>query len=371
MSQSALSIVFAGGGTGGHLSPGIAIAQEFMSRNPENSILFIGTDRPTETAMLSRAGFDHRAIAVEGLVGRGVWQQLGSMMKLPRAVLTSMGMLRACHADLVIGVGGYSAGPVVLGAWLLHIKRVLQEQNTVPGMTNRLLKSFAHRIYVSFEQSGAYFPSAKVMVTGNPIRAEFLACAHRSNVGGRYANERKGPFTVVVTGGSQGAHRLNMILIEALQHIDNKEEFFFIHQTGAEDETMVRQAYQRHGLLSRVQPFFDDMAAQYQAADLIVCRAGATTVSEVTVMGKGVLFVPYPFHGDTHQVQNARIIKEAGGADMILQEDLNGKVLMERIAYYASHKDALSNMASKARSMGRSDAAAVIVDDCYRLVRPQ
>lgn len=209
------------------------------------------------------------------------------------------------------------------------------------------------------------------MVTGNPIRSEFLVYIHRMNQANKNGDKEKGPFTVVITGGSQGAHRLNMVMIEALQHIQKKEDFFFIHQTGTEDETMVRQAYQRYGISSRVQPFFNDMAAQYQAADLVICRAGATTISEVTAMGKGVLFIPYPFHGDAHQVLNARMLEESGAADMILQEELSGRMLIEKIEYYASHLDELREMAGKARSFGRVDAATAIVDDCYRLFEPR
>lgn len=370
MRSHPFGIVIAGGGTTGHLSPGIAIAEAFRKRNPENRVLFVGTGRPLEISVVSKAGFRHRVVTAEGLKSRGIWRQAHALMKVPVGIVESLRILRAFKADLVVGVGSYAAGPIVLGAWLLGIKSVLHEQNILPGMTNRLLAPFADRIYVSFKETGTYLKRSHVMITGNPVRSDIIAAAEAGVVTGGDEDRQKRPFTVLITGGSQGAHRLNMIMVEALAHLPPEGSFFFVHQTGVDDEDRVARAYQRCGVDSRVQSYFDDMANQYLRADLVICRAGATTIAEVTTIGKGALFVPLPSAADHHQELNARVLKDRGAADMILEEELNGEVLMGKIRFYASNRDALDAMAVKAKAFGRSDAATDIVDDCYRLLHP-
>jgi len=368
MRNRSLSILFAGGGTGGHLNPGIAIAQEFMARDPRNRMLFVGTDRPLETALLSKAGFRHRSITAEGMKGRGLRRQMAALCKLPRGICESVRILRSFKPDLVVGIGSYAAGPVVAAAWVLGCRIALHEQNVLPGMTNRLLAYSADRIHVSFEETAAYFHGDKVRLAGNPVRSEILRYASEALDGGQQAH---GQFVVLVTGGSQGARPINQAMVDALAYLDREEGYYFIHQTGQDDEAMVTGAYRRHGVACRVQAFFDDMAEQYRSAQLVICRAGASTVAEVTAMGKPVLFIPYPFHTDNHQEINARTLREAGGADMIPQDQLSGKVLMARIRDYASHPERLARMARKAKALGKTNAAAGIVDDCYRLVGEQ
>ena len=269
---------------------------------------------------------------------------------------------------MVIGVGGYAAGPLATGAWLLGIKIVLHEQNILPGITNRILSRLADRIYVSFTDTLGGLNPAKVRFTGNPVRKEIRQCA-KDQKDADIDDSRSGrPFTILILGGSQGAHSINMALLEAIEHIEEKNEFFFVHQTGIQDETRVKNAYRRHAISCKVRAFFNDMDRQYQKADLVICRAGATTVAEVTAIGKGVIFIPFPFAADNHQVLNARFLEKAGAAEMILEKDLSGKALVERISYYASSPERLYMMASRARDFGRPDAAALIVDDCYELL---
>ena len=364
MKPRSLSIVFAGGGTGGHLNPGIAIAQEFVTRNADSRILFMGTDRPLEASLISKAGFAHQSVTAEGLKGRGIRRQIASLLKLPRGIVESIGILKRFGPDVVIGVGSYVAGPIVIGAWLLRCNITLHEQNIVPGITNRMLGFFADRIHVSFEETRPYFNGRKLRVSGNPVRAEIIRLAETPDTTGHGHGK---PFTVLITGGSQGAHLINKAMMGALAHLKERNAIFFIHQTGTDDEKMVAGVYRRYGIPCRVQGFFDDMARQFQLADLVICRAGATTVAEVAVMGKAALFIPMP-HIDNHQVINARTLMEAGGADMILQEDLDGAMLMEKILYYASHPEDLERMARNASVLGKTDAAITIVDDCYGLV---
>ncbi|HUV50728.1 MAG TPA: undecaprenyldiphospho-muramoylpentapeptide beta-N-acetylglucosaminyltransferase [Anaerolineae bacterium] len=371
-----MRIIIAGGGTGGHLFPGIAIADAFATRDKENRVLFVSTGNPFEIAILSKTVFKHKPITAEGIKGRGLWRQAVSVLKIPKAILESIMILKDFRPDLVAGVGGYSAGPVVIAAWLMGIKIVIHEQNILPGITNRILSGFADRIYVSFKDTRLErfrwlvpVEPEKILVSGNPVRKEILQPTIDPQDAGSADQLRKKPFTVLILGGSQGAHSINTAVLEAFEYLKEKDKYFFVHQTGSADEQDVKRAYMKSGISCMVKSFFDDMATQYHNADLVVCRAGATTVAEVAVIGKGVIFIPYPFAADDHQVLNAGSLENAGAAEMILQKDLAGKKLAERIEYYASNPGALKAMASKAKSIGRSNAAEAIVDDCYKLIR--
>jgi len=358
-------IVIAGGGTGGHLFPGIAIAEAFIKRNPENRVIFISTGKPFEVSVLEEKNFSLKTITVEGIKGRGIVNQIISVSKIPKGLFESMLILKDFRPNLIVGVGSYSSGPVVLGAWLLGIKIVLHEQNILPGITNRILSYLADRIYISFKDTLAYFDSKKVCFTGNPVRNEILCFAmEESEISGSVQGKL---FTILVIGGSQGAHSINIAVMDALKFLKEKDSFFFIHQTGAADEEKVKNAYRKDGISSNVKSFFNNMGRQYKNADLIICRAGATTVAELTAIGKGALLIPYPFAADDHQVLNAKTLSDAGAAEIILQKELSGRSLARKIEHYASNYKAISNMALKAKKLGRPDAAEAIVDDCYRL----
>ena len=360
-----LRIVIAGGGTGGHLFPGIAVAQEFISRSPGVEVIFVGTDRVFEKSILSEKGFRHLSISAEGIKGRSWWRKLLSIFKLPKGILESMWILLKFRPHLVVGVGGYSAGPVVMGAWLLRVKRVLHEQNILPGVTNRMLSRFSECIFVSFEQTKQYFKAHRVMVTGNPIRQDIL----KAMVDTQATGKREKPFSVFIIGGSQGAHSINMAVMDALDYIKNGKQYGFIHQTGSEDESMVKARYRDKGFRATVQPFFSDMATRFQDADLIICRAGATTVAEITALGKAAIFIPYPHAADNHQMLNARDLETAGAAEMISEQDLSGAGLGERIDFYASNPDQLRRMEKTAKEMGKPQAAKTIVDECLKILK--
>jgi UDP-N-acetylglucosamine--N-acetylmuramyl-(pentapeptide) pyrophosphoryl-undecaprenol N-acetylglucosamine transferase len=368
-SNRAIRIIIAGGGTGGHLFPAIAIAQEFMARDPENKVIFVSTGNPFELSVLDKAGFTLEKITAEGIKGRGLLRQLRSMWKIPMGIFESMRIIKNFKPDLVMGVGSYAAGPVAIGAWFMRKKLILHEQNILPGITNRILSRFADRIYVSFKNTKANFNPGKVVYTGNPLRKEFMRKAKENKDQNTATSAKDYTFTVLILGGSQGAHSINKAVINALEHFREKHNFYFIHQTGKQDEAKVKKAYKDQGILCMVKSFFDDMPQQYQMADLIICRAGATTVAELAAVGKGVIFIPFPFAADNHQVLNARTFTEVGAAEMILQKDLTGSVLAQRIEYYASNKKALEVMATRAKSLGKPDAAKIIVNDCYKLIR--
>jgi len=365
-----MRVIIAGGGTGGHLFPGIAIAMEFIAKDPESSILFVGTGNPFEKSTVGKAGFNHKSITAEGIKGRGFFKTMRSLFKIPVGMFESFKIIKGFNPHIVIGVGGYSAGPVILTAWLLGVKTALHEQNIIPGITNRILARFAGRIYISFE--GTKFPAAfeKTLVAGNPLRREIInAAKNASKTDIVPASGYHKPFTVLVLGGSQGAHSINMAIGEALSHIRAKEKYLFVHQTGASDEKKVAGFYAQNGISCIVKPFFDDMAKRYGQADLIICRAGATTVAEVTAMGRGAIFIPFPFAADDHQSKNARALSDAGAAEIISETDLNGKMLAEKIEYFAGHTEELNKMASAAKKFSRPDAAEIIVNDCYKIVK--
>jgi UDP-N-acetylglucosamine--N-acetylmuramyl-(pentapeptide) pyrophosphoryl-undecaprenol N-acetylglucosamine transferase len=317
--------------------------------------------------VLSKTGYPLQTITVAAIKGRGLWNQVKSVANIPKGILEANRILKNFSPDLTIGLGSYSAGPVVFAAWLRRIPIVIHEQNILPGITNRILSRFAKRIYISFEHTKSNLDLRKVRWTGNPVRRELLEyCDHnaqekRDNAGNR-------PFTVLIIGGSQGAHRINMAVIEALEHLKDKDHLHFVHQTGDADEQQVNEAYRRNSIRCTVQSFFDNMTELYRRADLLICRAGATTVAEITALGKAVIFIPFPYAADDHQVLNAGSLSDHGAAETIIEKDLSGQILSERIAFYAAHEEVLNDMAAKARRLGKPDAAKNIVDDCYRLL---
>lgn len=362
-----LRVVMAGGGTGGHLFPGIAIAREFIARHSETSVNFISSGNQLEKTVLTKAGFDLHSIQIAGIKGRGIWNQITSVLKIPGAILAAMKFLKGFAPDLIVGLGSYSAGPVIIGAWLMRIPIVIHEQNILPGVTNRILARFADRIYISFENTRSRFNPRKVYWSGNPVRRELLETAGRTDATAAHQTGQK-RFTILIIGGSQGAHRINMVMAEALEHLRNTEQLHFVHQTGEADEKAVSDAYRRKSVSATARAFFDDMAEQYGQADLIICRAGATTVAEITALGKAAIFVPFPYAADDHQTLNAADLADDGAAELIPEQKLNAELLAARIQRYMEKPADLANMAARARRYGKPDAAKNIVDDCYRLL---
>ncbi len=361
MSKPSINILIAGGGTGGHLFPGISIAEEFLKINSSNNILFAGTDRPFEKSVLKNAGFNHKDISITGLKGMGFFYKLKTALRLPAAIIQSVFIIFRFKADLIVGVGGYSSGPVAIAAWLLRKKIVLHEQNIVPGMTNKILSRFANRIYVSFSETANHFSITTVKTTGNPVRKEILAV-------GQKIKDNDSPFNVLISGGSQGAHKINEAVCEAINYLNKDKQFNFVHQTGINDAEMVESAYIKSGLTHIVQPFFNDMEKQYENADLIICRAGATTIAEITAMGHSSILIPFPHAADNHQEKNARVLVNKEAAEMITEDNLNGKMLAEKIIYYSENPEQLKEIGFKAREYGKPEAAKTIVTDCYELL---
>ncbi|MDJ0990395.1 MAG: undecaprenyldiphospho-muramoylpentapeptide beta-N-acetylglucosaminyltransferase [Desulfobacterales bacterium] len=364
-SAAPFKVALTGGGTGGHLFPGVAICRELTARFPAAEVLFIGTGRPLERKIIAAAGYRHGLITVRGLKGMGLMRKMIALAVLPGSVLRAAGILWRFRPRLVIGVGGYAAGPVCLAAYLLRIPVCLQEQNLLPGVTTRMLAGLARRIYIAFEGPGTDFPAEKVLLTGNPVREEIRRLAARPA-----EKDPTASFTVLIVGGSQGALGINRAVAEMLACACGQNGIRFIHQTGSEDLERMREAYRAANLEADVRAFFDDMDRQYQLADLVVCRAGASTVAELTCIGKAVIFVPFPHAADNHQELNARLLVDRGAGDMLREADLSGVVLWEKIGHYRAHPEELERMGANARKMGRPDAVVAIVDDMLdRVIR--
>jgi len=358
-----LRMIVAGGGTGGHLFPGIAVAEEFLRRDPANRVLFIGTERGLEKKVLGPLGLPLRTLKVEGLKGRGAGAVAASLLKIPGSLIASFGIIREFTPDVVIGVGGYASGPAVLMARLMGKKTAIAEQNAVPGLTNRLLGRFAHRIFLSFAASGKWFPAGRTRVVGNPVRSAFLEEKADGEKNGRR-------FTVLVFGGSQGARAINRVVGEALKDLLSlKGRLRFIHQTGAEDREAVAGVYHQRGFEAEVSPFITDMAAAYREADLLVCRAGATSLAEITAVGKAAILIPFPFAAGDHQTRNAEVLAAAGAAELLPEGGLNGARLAEAIGRICRTPGAVRKMETAAAALGNRRAAADIVDACLEMVQ--
>ena len=358
-----MKVLIAGGGTGGHLFPGIAIAETFMARDPENRVRFISTRRAIDQQVLPFRGFPSQTIEAEGIKGRGLIGKIKALSKLPGALRQSCRIIREYQPHLVLGVGGYVSGPVVLVGRLKGVPTAIQEQNSIPGLTNRILALLVDRIYYSFEKSREYFPARKSLWTGNPVRRELKQALEGHS-------SPKTSFTVLVLGGSQGAHRLNQLVTEALDFLEAlKKDLYFIHQTGTKDEDWVRQSYLEKGFHHQVLAFISDMIWAYSQADMLICRSGATTLAEVTALGKASLLIPFPFATNNHQEENALSLVRQGAAEMISEKDLTAAGLAAVIQEWRDDPEHRADLAARAKILGRWQAAEEIVESCTRLVR--
>ena len=348
-------MVVAGGGTGGHLFPGLAVAE---CAAETGDVLFVGSAYGIEARVIPQTRFAFRAIPVRGLRGRG-WRGAAQLAaQLPGAMVRAWRILGEFGADVVVGVGGYASFPVVVAAWLRRVPSVLLEQNAHPGMANRVLARLARRVCTTFADANAYFPTRKVVVTGNPVRHFTVPAA-----------APRAAFTLLVFGGSQGAHRLNEAMADGAAALrDALADLRVIHQTGEADCAALRERYASLGMAAEVREFIDDMGAAYGAADLVVCRAGATTVAELTSLGKPAILVPYPFAADDHQRANASVLASQGAAVMILDRALTGAGLAQAIIELARDRARLTAMGDTARHLGVPDAAQRVLATCRAVV---
>lgn len=363
MSAALSRLVIAGGGTGGHLYPGIAVAREALRRNPGAHVSFVGTERGIEHRAVPREGFELDCIRSAGLKGKSWWTRLRGAALVPVSFVDAWRVLSRRRPQAVVGVGGYSSGPVVLLASLRGVPTMVLEQNVVPGLTNRLLSRFAQVAAVAYDETLSYF-RGKAFVSGNPVRPEFLAAAGSSS-----PEVSAAPRRVLVMGGSQGARVINEAMAEAAAHLTRVDPRpTVVHQTGERDQTAVRAAYDTAGLDARVEPFIEAVDREMAAADLVVCRAGATTLAELAAVGRPAVLVPFGAATDDHQRKNAATLAKAGAAVVVDERDLSGERLASAIAELLGDRKRLARMAAAMAQFARPDAAARILDRLEALV---
>jgi len=354
--KNEIRVIIAGGGTGGHLFPGIAVAKEVQKRYSAADIRFIIGRRKMESDILSSLGYPQETIRVKGIKGRSGREGLMVLFSLPYSLLQCFSILRRFAPHLVLGMGGYSAGPVCVAARIMGIPTAIHEQNSFPGLTNRLLARVVDRVFISWAISAEHLSGPTPHLTGNPVREEMIAKANA------YKRKTRG-FTVLVVGGSLGARAVNRAFAATLEILKAKDKMpNVIHQSGETDYGRVVQDYEERGIKGDIVPFIRDMGEAYGRADIVVGRAGATTVSELAAIGKPSVLIPYPFAANRHQEINAKMLVQEGGARMILEENLSGEVLSGLLMKYMDDKRALEEMGKCAARVGRRDAAKVIVD---------
>ena len=361
-----MRLVIAGGGTGGHLFPGIAVAEEFLERDPSNEVLFIGTEHGIEARAVPAAGYRLEIISAAGIRGKGGLSQIKGMALMLYGYAQSRKVLKAFRPDMVLGVGGYASLPMVLAARGMQIPRYIHEQNAIPGMTNKMLAKFVDQVFITLEESAKFFPKDSTLLTGNPLRRQILQQAATS-AGEELRLGGQGRFRLLIFGGSQGAHAINMAMMAALPFLERtRDKLEITHQTGAQDADQVAEAYRKHGFDAAVRPFIDDMAGAYQRADLVICRAGATTIAELTACGRPGIFIPFPHAVDDHQRCNAEALLKKGAGFMLLERELNGESLAGMICELMGDPEKLQRTGKLAFGLAKLDAAKIIVDEMMK-----
>jgi UDP-N-acetylglucosamine--N-acetylmuramyl-(pentapeptide) pyrophosphoryl-undecaprenol N-acetylglucosamine transferase len=359
-----MRVLIAGGGTGGHLYPGIALAREIKRRDPDAAITFVGTATGVEARVVPREGFPLELIRVAGLKGKSRLERVRGFGLLPIAAVDAWRVVSRFKPDVVVGVGGFASGPVLLLASLRRYPTMLLEQNALPGITNRLLARVVRAAAVNFEEALEFFPGTG-FIAGNPVRPEFFRV--ETDIDERLQSPPRAA-RVLIFGGSQGAHAINMAMVEAAARLAAAGTRLAItHQTGERDVALVRDAYGRAGLEARVEAFLYEMDREMTDADLVVARAGATTLSELAAAGRPAILVPLPTATDDHQRKNAEVIARAGGAEVIEERQLTGERLAEAIVAIAGNSDRRRQMGQAFRALAMPDAAARIADRVWQL----
>ncbi|MBX3290135.1 MAG: undecaprenyldiphospho-muramoylpentapeptide beta-N-acetylglucosaminyltransferase [Acidobacteria bacterium] len=349
-----MKILIAAGGTGGHIYPGIAVANELLRRNEENEVLFVGTARGLETRIVPENGYQLSLINSAGLKSVGFVGKLKGLSVLPRSFIEARQIIKQFRPHVVVGAGGYVSGPVLLMASIMGIPTLVMDSNALPGFTNRKLARFADKAALTFEEAMPYF-GGKGVVTGNPVRQEFFEIP---------AKPRGEKAHILIFGGSQGARAINNAVGDALEPLaEYADRLTITHQTGEADFEKFREIYNRSAFHDAdVRPFISDMYVEFGKADLVICRAGATTCSELAAAGRAAIMIPLPTAADDHQRKNAEAREKAGAAKMLLQRDMNGATLAAAITELIDDAEKLSEMGSSARKLSRPDAAERAAD---------
>jgi UDP-N-acetylglucosamine--N-acetylmuramyl-(pentapeptide) pyrophosphoryl-undecaprenol N-acetylglucosamine transferase len=349
-----MKVLIAAGGTGGHIYPGIAVAKEILRRNAASEVLFVGTARGLETKIVPDNNFQLSLINSAGLKSVGIVGKVKGMAVLPRSFIEARSLIKAFKPDVVVGAGGYVSGPVLMTASLMRVPTLVMDSNALPGFTNRQLARFVDRAALTFDEAMPFF-GKKGIVTGNPVRAEFFDIEPRPVNASTH---------VLIFGGSQGARAINNAMADALEHLAPfADKLTITHQTGEGDYPKIRELYDRSAFAEAdVRPFITDMFTEFAKADLVICRAGATTCAELAAAGRGSIMIPLPSAADDHQRKNAEALERAGAAKVLLQRDMNGETLANKISELTGNREELGIMAAAAKKIGREDAAEATVD---------
>jgi UDP-N-acetylglucosamine--N-acetylmuramyl-(pentapeptide) pyrophosphoryl-undecaprenol N-acetylglucosamine transferase len=356
-----MKVLIAAGGTGGHIFPGVAVAKEIMQRDAESEVLFVGTARGLEKKIVPGNGFQLSLINSAGLKNVGLIGKIKGLSVLPRSLVEARRIIRQFRPHVVVGAGGYVSGPVLLMAAIMGVPTLVMDSNALPGFTNRRLARFVERAALTFEEAMPFF-GKKGVVTGNPVRHEFFDVPEKQS---------SGEFHVLIFGGSQGARAINHAMIDALPHLGSQADVLTItHQTGEADFEKVREVYNNSAFATAdVRPFISDIFLEFEKADLLISRAGATTCAEISAAGRGAIMVPLPTAADDHQRKNAEALQNAGAAKMILQSELTGDLLAEELTNLIDDREKVASMAASAKKIARPDAAAATVDIIEELKR--
>ena len=362
---SARNIVIAGGGTGGHVNPALAIADAYCSTFKDAKVLFIGTAQGLESRLVPERGYEIEFVEGSRLVGGGLLAKVRGLWQLVQGILQARRLLKRHQSQLVVGVGGYASGAALLAAWTLGLKSAIHESNAVPGLTNRVLGRLVDRVYLGFEAASGAFPSGRVVVTGNPVRPEIAALQQEVPS----ARLDDSPARILVVGGSQGAQFLNERVPELLAEVSaGGIPLVVTHQVGKRDPDPVIAAYKAHGMTVEVVAYIDDMASAYRDADLAITRAGSGTISELAAAGLPALLVPFPHAAGDHQAANASAFVAAEAGLMARQEHWDGKKLAQWIVSLLTDNRALEKAACGARGLARTEAAKGVVERCESLM---
>jgi UDP-N-acetylglucosamine--N-acetylmuramyl-(pentapeptide) pyrophosphoryl-undecaprenol N-acetylglucosamine transferase len=351
--ERCVKLLIAGGGTGGHVFPAVAIAQEWLSRGADREVVLVGTQRGIEMKLVPAAGLPLETIRVAGLKGKGGTTLIKNLAMLFTGVRDAFGVLSRQKPVVAFGVGGYAAGPMLLATWLRSIPNIIFEPNAEPGFTNKVLAHLAKRIATGYEISVKAW-GEKAVVTGNPVRSEFFAITPR---------KPEKPFRILVTGGSQGALPINRAFMQSMGLLANrKNEMRIVHQTGERAYNDVHAAYEKYGMDAEVSPFLTNMAERFAWADVIVCRAGAITAAEVAAAGRAAIFIPFGAATDSHQLRNAQEMSKAGAGRLISEPELNPERLTREIFSLLDQPGEIEKLASNARGLAHPYAAREIVN---------
>jgi UDP-N-acetylglucosamine--N-acetylmuramyl-(pentapeptide) pyrophosphoryl-undecaprenol N-acetylglucosamine transferase len=348
-----VKLLIAGGGTGGHVFPAMAIAQEWLSRGSDREVVLVGTTRGIEMKLVPQAGLPLETLRVAGLKGKGGSTLFKNLFKLAPAMLDAARVFKKHKPIAAFGVGGYAAGPMLLTTWMRGIPNVIFEPNAEPGFTNKSLARISNRIATGYEISARTW-GAKAVVTGCPVRPEFLTIAQRVP---------QKPLRVLITGGSQGALPVNRAFVDAMNFLaTRKNEMSIVHQTGERDYDAVRTAYARHEILAEVAPFLGNMPERFEWADIIVCRAGAITAAEVAAAGRAAIFIPFGRATDSHQLRNAQEMARQHAGHVITESELTGERLSKEIFALLDEPEQIERMSTAARKLSWPNAARDIVN---------